>query len=121
MNSGFERYFPFVQGGFDYQQQLVPGMRLGGDPMPNFFVPVIQQGQRGQQLGGRRGIGPMQQNQQSVLMIQQQVFREKRVVSLEKASKSQADIDATGEPIARGPWYNASLAVTYKRHSVSCT
>ncbi|GJT53173.1 hypothetical protein Tco_0988227 [Tanacetum coccineum] len=28
---------------------------------------------------------------------------------------------AIGEPIARGPWYNASLAVTHKRHSVSCT
>ncbi|GJR10615.1 cytochrome oxidase assembly protein 1 [Tanacetum coccineum] len=41
--------------------------------------------------------------------------------ALEKASKSQAVIDAIGEPIARGPWYNASLAVTHKRHSVSCT
>ncbi|GJT01796.1 cytochrome oxidase assembly protein 1 [Tanacetum coccineum] len=41
--------------------------------------------------------------------------------ALEKASKSQAVIDAIGELIARGPWYNASLAVTHKRHSVSCT
>ncbi|KAL4558620.1 hypothetical protein LXL04_036821 [Taraxacum kok-saghyz] len=41
--------------------------------------------------------------------------------AMEKASKNQAVIEAIGEPIARGPWYNASLAVTHKRHSVSCT
>lgn len=41
--------------------------------------------------------------------------------AMEKASKSQAIIDAIGEPIERGPWYNASLAVAHKRHSVSCT
>lgn len=41
--------------------------------------------------------------------------------ALEKASKNQSIIDAIGEPIVRGPWYNASLAVTHKRHSVSCT
>ncbi|XP_027161176.1 uncharacterized protein LOC113762102 isoform X1 [Coffea eugenioides] len=41
--------------------------------------------------------------------------------AMEKASKSQAIIDAIGEPIVRGPWYNASLAVAHKRHSVSCT
>ncbi|GJR71029.1 hypothetical protein Tco_0017094 [Tanacetum coccineum] len=41
--------------------------------------------------------------------------------ALEKASKSQAVIEAIGEPIARGPWCNASLVVTHKRHSVSCT
>ncbi|KAI3691065.1 hypothetical protein L2E82_49281 [Cichorium intybus] len=40
---------------------------------------------------------------------------------MEKASKNQAVIDAIGEPIATGPWYNASLVVTHKRHSVSCT
>nr|GEU40584.1 polyadenylate-binding protein 2-like [Tanacetum cinerariifolium] len=60
------------QGGFGYQQQLVPGMRPGGGPMPNFFVPVVQQGQQGR-LGGRRGTGPMQQNQQPVPMMQQQM------------------------------------------------
>ena len=32
------------QPGFGYQQQLVPGMRPGGNPMPNFFVPMVQQG-----------------------------------------------------------------------------
>ncbi|KAI3760212.1 hypothetical protein L1987_50603 [Smallanthus sonchifolius] len=41
--------------------------------------------------------------------------------AMEKASKNQAVINAIGEPISRGPWYNASLAVTHKRHSVSCT
>ncbi|XP_076901905.1 uncharacterized protein LOC143556489 [Bidens hawaiensis] len=41
--------------------------------------------------------------------------------AMEKASKNQAVIDAIGEPISRGPWYNASLAVTHKRHSVSCS
>ncbi|CAK9172821.1 unnamed protein product [Ilex paraguariensis] len=41
--------------------------------------------------------------------------------AIEKASKNKAMIDAIGEPIVRGPWYNASLAVAHKRHSVSCT
>ncbi|KAF2307141.1 hypothetical protein GH714_025069 [Hevea brasiliensis] len=41
--------------------------------------------------------------------------------AMEKASKNQAIKDAIGEPIAKGPWYNASLAVAHKRHSVSCT
>ncbi|TXG63900.1 hypothetical protein EZV62_010894 [Acer yangbiense] len=41
--------------------------------------------------------------------------------AMEKASKNQAIIDAIGEPIKKGPWYNASLAVTHKRHSVSCS
>ncbi|KAL3521107.1 hypothetical protein ACH5RR_019256 [Cinchona calisaya] len=41
--------------------------------------------------------------------------------AMEKASKSQAISDVIGEPIERGPWYNASLAVAHKRHSASCT
>ncbi|XAR61047.1 hypothetical protein NMG60_11034629 [Bertholletia excelsa] len=41
--------------------------------------------------------------------------------AMEKATKNQAIIDAIGEPIVKGPWYNASLAVARKRHSVSCT
>ncbi|KAL1534176.1 poly(A) binding protein Pab2, variant 2 [Salvia divinorum] len=61
------------QAGFGYQQQLVPGMRPGGGPMPNFFMPLVQQGQQGQLPGGRRG-GPPQQNQQQVPMMQQQVM-----------------------------------------------
>ncbi|KAJ9169673.1 hypothetical protein P3X46_017835 [Hevea brasiliensis] len=41
--------------------------------------------------------------------------------AMEKASKNQAIKDAIGEPIVKGPWYNASLAVAHKRQSVSCT
>ncbi|XP_073304978.1 uncharacterized protein [Primulina huaijiensis] len=41
--------------------------------------------------------------------------------AMEKASKNQAIIEAIGEPIVRGPWYNASLAIAHQRHSVSCT
>ena len=40
---------------------------------------------------------------------------------MEKASKNKALLDAIGEPIVNGPWYNASLAVAHKRKSVSCT
>jgi polyadenylate-binding protein len=60
------------QPGFGYQQQLVPGMRPGGAPMPNFFVPMVQQGQQGQRPGGRRA-GTGQQSQQPVPLMQQQV------------------------------------------------
>lgn len=42
--------------------------------MPNFFVPIVPQGQQGQRPGGRRaGAGPVQQTQQPVPMLQQQV------------------------------------------------
>ncbi|KAJ4851334.1 hypothetical protein Tsubulata_005701 [Turnera subulata] len=41
--------------------------------------------------------------------------------AIEKATDNQAIKDAIGEPIVKGPWYNASLAVAHKRHSVSCT
>ncbi|KAG5251242.1 polyadenylate-binding protein [Salix suchowensis] len=62
------------QAGFGYQQQLVPGMRPGGAPMPNFFVPLVQQGQQGQRPGGRRGGGHVQQTQQPVPLMQQQML-----------------------------------------------
>ncbi|XP_044475277.1 polyadenylate-binding protein 2-like [Mangifera indica] len=62
------------QAGFGYQQQLVPGMRPGGGPIPNFFVPVVQQGQQGQRPGGRRGAGPVQQPQQPLPVMQQQML-----------------------------------------------
>ncbi|KAJ6840297.1 polyadenylate-binding protein 8-like [Iris pallida] len=46
---------------FGYQQPLVPGGRPDGAPMANFFVPMVQQGQQHQRLGGRRvGGGPVQ-------------------------------------------------------------
>ncbi|GAB2293789.1 Polyadenylate-binding protein 8 [Dionaea muscipula] len=63
------------QAGFGYQQQLVPGMRPGAGPMPNFFVPMIQQGQQGQRPGGRRGAGPVQQGQQPLPVMQQMMPR----------------------------------------------
>uniref|UniRef100_A0A162A4R8 PABP n=1 Tax=Daucus carota subsp. sativus TaxID=79200 RepID=A0A162A4R8_DAUCS len=62
------------QAGFGYQQQLVPGMRPGGGPMPNFYMPMVQQGQQGQRPGGRRGAGPAPQTQQPVPMMPQQLM-----------------------------------------------
>ncbi|CAK9179213.1 unnamed protein product [Ilex paraguariensis] len=61
-----------AKGGFGYRQQLVLGMRPGGGPMPNFFVPMVLQGQQGQRPDGRRGAGPVQQTQQQVPLMQQQ-------------------------------------------------
>ncbi|KAJ6692504.1 RNA BINDING PROTEIN [Salix purpurea] len=66
------------QPGFGYQQQLVPGMRPGGAPMPNFFVPMVQQGQQGQRPGGRRA-STGQQSQQPVPLMQQQMLPRGRV------------------------------------------
>ncbi|GFP83481.1 polyadenylate-binding protein 8 [Phtheirospermum japonicum] len=59
------------QAGFGYQQQLVPGMRPGSGPMPNFFMPMVQQGQR---PGGRLAAGAVQQTQQPVPLMQQQML-----------------------------------------------
>ncbi|GAB4839322.1 Polyadenylate-binding protein 8 [Ancistrocladus abbreviatus] len=63
------------QAGFGYQQQLVPGMRPGAAPLPNYFVPMIHQGQQGQRPGGRRGAGPVQQGQQPMPVMQQMLPR----------------------------------------------
>lgn len=41
--------------------------------------------------------------------------------AIEKASQNQEIVEALGEPIIRGPWYDATLAVGHRRHSVSCT
>ncbi|CAL5031158.1 unnamed protein product [Urochloa decumbens] len=60
------------QPGFGFQQQLVPGMRPGGPHMPNYFVPVVQQGQQGPRPGIRRGAGA--QGQQPVPSFQQQML-----------------------------------------------
>ncbi|KAL4319209.1 hypothetical protein GQ457_18G016330 [Hibiscus cannabinus] len=68
----------FHQPGFGYQQQLVPGMRPGGAPMPNFLVPMVQQGQQGQRPGGRRS-GAVQQSQRPASLMQQQVLPRGRV------------------------------------------
>lgn len=61
------------QGGFGYQQQLVPGMRPGSAPVPNFFLPAMMAHQQAQRSGGRRGPGPVQPNQPPVPMMQQQM------------------------------------------------
>uniref|UniRef100_A0A803LGZ0 Polyadenylate-binding protein n=1 Tax=Chenopodium quinoa TaxID=63459 RepID=A0A803LGZ0_CHEQI len=46
------------QPAFGYQHQMMPGLR--GAPVPNFFMPMVQQGQQGPRPGGRRaGGGPM--------------------------------------------------------------
>lgn len=66
--------FEFFQAGFGYQQQLVPGMRPGGAPMPNFFMPMVPPGQQGQRPGGRRGAGPAPQAQPVPMMHQQVGF-----------------------------------------------
>lgn len=60
------------QPGFGYQQQLVPGMRPGGGPGPNFFMPMVQQQQ--QRPGGGRRPGGIQHPQQQNPMMQQQVL-----------------------------------------------
>ncbi|GJN38391.1 hypothetical protein PR202_gb27427 [Eleusine coracana subsp. coracana] len=41
--------------------------------------------------------------------------------AIEKATQNQQIVGAIGVPIARGPWYSASIAVNHARHSVSCT
>ncbi|KAJ4747139.1 cytochrome oxidase complex assembly protein [Rhynchospora pubera] len=41
--------------------------------------------------------------------------------ALEKARQNKKIVEAIGEPIVRGPWYNSTLAVNQKRHSLSCT
>ncbi|KAM0873678.1 hypothetical protein ACQ4PT_037911 [Festuca glaucescens] len=50
------------QPGFGFQQHMIPGMRPGVAPMPNFVMPMVQQGQQPQRPSGRRaGAGVMQQ------------------------------------------------------------
>jgi polyadenylate-binding protein len=62
------------QPGFGFQQQLIPGMRPAGAPIPNFFVPMVQQSQQAHRQGGRRsGSGAVQQMQQPIPLIQQQM------------------------------------------------
>ena len=41
--------------------------------------------------------------------------------AFEKVSNNLEIKDALGQPIVKGPWYNASLAVDHKRQSVSCS
>ncbi|XP_057465659.1 polyadenylate-binding protein 8-like [Actinidia eriantha] len=83
------------QPGFGYQQQLLPGMRPGGAPMPNFFVPMVQQGQR---PGGRRsGAVPVQQGQQPVPLMQQQMLSRGRVYRY-PPGRGLPDVSMSGVP-----------------------
>ncbi|KAG6483053.1 hypothetical protein ZIOFF_059693 [Zingiber officinale] len=41
--------------------------------------------------------------------------------AIEKASQNQQIVESLGLPIVRGPWYDASFAVGYRRQSVSST
>lgn len=85
------------QPGFGYQQQLVPGMRPGGAPMPNFFMPMVQQGQQGQRPGGRRaGAVPMQQTQQPVPLMQQQMLPRGRVYRYPPQGRGLPDVSMPG-------------------------
>ncbi|KAK9073373.1 hypothetical protein SSX86_007697 [Deinandra increscens subsp. villosa] len=96
------------QAGFGYQQQLVPGMRPGGGPMPNFFVPVVPQGQQGQRLGGRRGTGPVQ-NQQPVPMMQQQMVPRGRMYRYPGRSVADANMTGVGSGMLPVPYDMAGV------------
>jgi hypothetical protein len=39
---------------------------------------------------------------------------------METATQKQQIADVIGKPIVLGPWYNAFIAVSHARHSVSC-
>ncbi|CAM0903911.1 unnamed protein product [Alopecurus aequalis] len=67
------------QPGYGFQQQLVPGMRPGGAHMPNYFVPVVQQGQQGPRPGIRRSGPGSAQGQQTPQPFQQQMVPRGRV------------------------------------------
>ncbi|KAJ4889268.1 Polyadenylate-binding protein 2 [Raphanus sativus] len=60
------------QTGFGYQQQMVPGMRPGGGPMHNFFMPMVQQRPGGRRPGGIQQSHHHQQQQVPMMMQQQQ-------------------------------------------------
>ncbi|CAN1307460.1 Polyadenylate-binding protein 2 [Linum perenne] len=103
------------QPGFGYQQQLVPGMRPGGGPMPNYFVPMVPQGQQGQRPGGGRRAGAGQQSQQQVpLMQQQQMLPRGRVYRYPPGRGGMPEVPMTG---AAGP--GGMLSVPYDMAGLS--
>lgn len=69
---GPTQLIPPQPSGYGYPQQFVPGMRPGGAQMPNFYVPLLRQGQQGQRPGARRV--PLQQPQQPQPPYQQQMI-----------------------------------------------
>ncbi|KAK3144322.1 hypothetical protein QOZ80_4AG0311510 [Eleusine coracana subsp. coracana] len=78
------------QPGFGFQQQLVPGMRPGGPHMPNYFVPVVQQGQQGPRPGMRRSGGA--QGQQPAQSFQQQMLPRGRMYRYPPGGRSMPDV-----------------------------
>jgi polyadenylate-binding protein len=81
------------QQGFGFQQQLVPGMRPGGPHMPNYFVPVVQQGQQGPRPGIRRS-GAGDQGQQPAQSFQQQMLPRGRMYRYPPGGRSMTDVPA---------------------------
>jgi polyadenylate-binding protein len=77
--------------GFGFQQQLVPGMRPGGPHMPNYFVPVVQQGQQGPRPGMRRS-GAGAQGQQPAQSFQQQMLPRGRMYRYPPGGRSMPDV-----------------------------
>jgi len=77
--------------GFGFQQQLVPGMRPGGPHMPNYFVPVVQQGQQGLRPGIRRS-GAGDQGQQPAQSFQQQMLPRGRMYRYPPGGHSMTDV-----------------------------
>ncbi|KAJ0252055.1 Polyadenylate-binding protein 2 [Hirschfeldia incana] len=78
------------QRGYGYQQQLVPGMRPGGRPVPNYFMPMVQQQQ--QRPGGGRRPGGIQQSQQQVPMMQHQMHPRGRMIRYSQGRGSGGDV-----------------------------
>ncbi|KAK3142140.1 hypothetical protein QOZ80_4BG0342790 [Eleusine coracana subsp. coracana] len=76
------------QPGFGFQQQLVPGMRPGGPHMPNYFVPVVQQGPR----PSMRRSGAGAQGQQPAQSFQQQMFPRGRMYRYPPGGRSMPDV-----------------------------
>ncbi|GJN27118.1 hypothetical protein PR202_gb15108 [Eleusine coracana subsp. coracana] len=77
-----------LQPGFGFQQQLVPGMRPGGPHMPNYFVPVVQQGPR----PSMRRSGAGAQGQQPAQSFQQQMFPRGRMYRYPPGGRSMPDV-----------------------------
>eukprot|EP01018_Ginkgo_biloba_P010741 Gb_11504 [translate_table: standard] len=69
---GPPQLIPPQPSGYGYQQQFVTGIRPGGAQIPNFYVPLVRQGQQGQRPGPRRA--PLQQQQQPQPQLQQQII-----------------------------------------------
>ncbi|CAM8936569.1 unnamed protein product [Rhodiola kirilowii] len=84
------------QAGFGYQHQLIPGMRPGGAPMPNFFMPMVQQGQPAQRPGGRRGASGQQA--QPMHMMQQQMVPRGRLVHHYPPGRNMVDAQMFSGP-----------------------